>query len=218
MKVPVIVIDRIGVIDRKLIRTELRRNLISAYEIEDRVIAVTGRIVAVRAFACKAAIIGVPRCRRLDVDGEEINQAHDEPGQFTDYTKSKIHRFEGLDSRTARTLWDALRAAKIESGTVENADGSYSVLAEHGAKEYDVVTEIVGNVLTAAGYQFVGADRGQANRNARTGTSGASRGPEFRAGEAVAEHSGAGAAASGNSATKPIQIGKQMEGIDVGRN
>ena len=178
MKVPVIVIDRIGTIDRKLIRTELRRNLISAYEIEDRVIAVTGRIQAVRGFAMRAAIIGVPRCRYLDVDGEEINQAHDEPGQFTDYTKNKIHRFEGLDSATARRLWDALRAAKVECGIVENADGSHSVLAEHGGKEYAVVTEIVDAVLSQAGYQFVGAKRGQADGGIRGGNSGSSLGRE----------------------------------------
>ena len=52
-----IVIDRIGAVDRKMIRTELRRQIISAYEVEDKVIAITGRIQAVRKFAMAAAII-----------------------------------------------------------------------------------------------------------------------------------------------------------------
>lgn len=160
MRIPVIVIDRVGAIDRKIIRTELRRQIISAYEIEDRVIAVTGRIVAVRAIAEKAAIIGMPRCRYLYVDGAEINQAHDEPGQFKELTKDKIHRFEGLDSATARMLWDALRAAKVESGIVENADGARVVLAEYGGKEYELVTEIVEGLLLARGYAFTGAKLG----------------------------------------------------------
>jgi hypothetical protein len=199
MRVPVIVIDRIGVIDRKLIRTELRRQIISAYEIEDRVIAVTGRIVAVRAFANRAAIIGVPRCRYLYVDGDEINQAANEPGQFKDVTKEKIHRFDGLDSSTARMLWDALMAAKIEGGIVENADGSRAVLAEYGAKEYDLVAEIVEGVLKTQGYQFVGANRG--NGKTQTGADGG-----IRSG-AGAARVGAGAGRESESATAGRRIG-----------
>lgn len=163
MHVPVIVIDRIGKIDRVLIRTELRRQIISAYEIDDKVVAITGRLVAVRAFANLAAVVGVPRCRRLMVDGEEINQAHDEPGQFTDYTKQKISRFEGLDKTTAMKLWDGFKAHRIEAGTVENPDGTHSVLAEFAPICNDEVAELVEEVLTKCGYDFVGASRGKAD-------------------------------------------------------
>ena len=191
MHAPVIVIDRIGTIDRKLIRTELRRAHISAYEVEDRVIAITGRIVAVRHFANKAAIIGVPRCRYLMVDGEEINQAAEEPGQFKDVAKDKIHRFGNFDSRTARMLWDAFRAAKIESEIVENADGTRAVLAEYTGKEYDLVAEIVEGVLTTCGYQFVGANHGSTPTENLDGAGGGRDG---------AAESGAGAGRESESA------------------
>lgn len=163
MHVPVIVVDRIGKLDRVLIRTELRRKIISAYEIEDKVIAITGRLVAVRGFANRAALVGVPRCRRLMVDGAEIDQAHDEPGQFTDYTKQKISRFEGLDKTTALKLWDGLRSHQIEAGTIENVDGTHSVLAEFAPICNDEVAAIVEEVLTKCGYEFTGASRGKAN-------------------------------------------------------
>lgn len=166
--VPVIVIDRLGPEDRARVRTELRRQIISAYEIEDRVIAITGRIQAVRGFANLAALVGVPRCRLQMVDGAEIDQAHDEPGQFKVIGAEKISQFQGLDSTAGWRLYEAFRAHQIEAGIVDNPDGSRTVLAEFEPGQNEEVADLVEKVL-AKEYDFVGTKSGQSV--ARSGNS-----------------------------------------------
>ena len=161
LHVPVIVIDRLDAVDRRLVRTELRRAIISAYEIENRVIAITGRIEAVRGICQRhAGVIGSFRCRKMLVDGEELNQAHDEPGQFKDVVAAeKISRFQGLDSATAWRLYEAFKAHQIEAGIVDNPDGSRTVMAEFSATRNDEVAAVLAAV-TRIGYEFIGMSRG----------------------------------------------------------
>jgi hypothetical protein len=81
VKVPVVGIDRIGPEDRSRIRTELRRAQFSAYEVDGLVVVITGRVDVVRAIAFRFSTL-TPRVRKIEVDGDEINEAHDAPGQF----------------------------------------------------------------------------------------------------------------------------------------
>ena len=101
--------------------------------------------------------------------------------------------------------WDALMAAKIEAGIVENQDGSRSVLAEYGGKEYALVAEIVEGVLTPAGFQFVRADRGQVDGGIRGGSGGPGIGRE-----------GHGPAIPTTDTTDAARVA--LERINVGRN
>ena len=158
MHVPVVIIDRIGELDRKVIRTELRRALFSAYEVDKLVVVLSGRIDYIRQIAMRYAIVGVPRCRKTLVDGAEIDQAHDQPGQFKIIGAQKISRFEGLDSDIAWRLYEALKAHGIEAGIVDNPDGSRAVLAEFSPVCNYLVAEIVEDVLKKD-YDFVGANR-----------------------------------------------------------
>lgn len=119
MKVPVVSVDRIGPEDRKRVRTDLRRAQFSALEIDDEVIAITGQVDVVRRIAFKYCGLA-PRVRKVEVDGAELDQAYDEPGQFKERPfKQRIARFHGLDRNGRRRLRDALHhagfAAEIDS-------------------------------------------------------------------------------------------------------
>jgi len=134
MNVPVVGIDRISPADRVRVRTELRRAQFSAYEVENMVIAITGQVDAVRKIAMRYCTLA-PRVRRLDVDGEELRQAHDEPGQFKqpgqfkDPLQRKIASFWlwGMEAARQR-LVGAMKAAGFEAE--DNPDDG-SVLVEY---------------------------------------------------------------------------------------
>ena len=155
--VPVVVIDRISEIDRKVIRTELRRNLFTAYEVEKNVIAITGEIQKVRQIAEKFAIVGLPRCRYLYVDGQELDEAHEEPGQFKIIGAQKISSFGPFDPDTGWRLYEAFKHHGIEAGVVDHPSGLRTVLAQFSEVVQYLISEILEEELK--GYDFVGLDR-----------------------------------------------------------
>ena len=160
MRVPCIVIDRISHTDRTIVRTELRRALFSAYEIDNVLVVLSGRIDYVRQIALKFCVFGIPRCRKTNVDGVEIDQAHMEPGQFKDFCKPRVSSFQGIDSKDAWKLYEAFNSHQIEAGIVENPDGTRTVLAEFPRIQGPEIAEIVEKVLHTE-YDFVGTDRKQ---------------------------------------------------------
>lgn len=157
MHVPVVVIDRISEIDRKTIRTELRRNQFTAYEVDKNVIAITGQIQRVRKIAERFAIVGVPRCRYLYVDGAELDEAHEQPGQFKIIGSQKISSFGPFDRDTGWRLYEAFKHHGIEAGIVDHPSGLRSVLAEFSPVVHYLIQEICEEELK--GYDFVGLDR-----------------------------------------------------------
>lgn len=142
--------------------TELRRNVFSAYKIENYVIAITGQVDVVRRLAFQVCGLA-PRIRKFEMDGQELMQVHDEPGQFKEDGKfrdpkwrgslysQKIARFNGLDRPGRRRLVAMLKA----SGFPAEVDESGCVLAEYcGARKAEL--DLVVAAAPIGGFQLGG--------------------------------------------------------------
>jgi hypothetical protein len=78
---PVVGIDRLDRWDRVRVRTALRAADYTAYEIEKFIMVQSGEIARIATIVARVAR-GAARVRCLWIDGDEMKEAHEEPGQF----------------------------------------------------------------------------------------------------------------------------------------
>ena len=127
-------------------RTILRRLCFSTYILENYLVVISGQIDVVRVVANEASVLA-PRVRKSDVDGEELMQVHDEPGQFTDIAKRPIAQLHNMRAGTRVRVMGALKEAGFE---VERGPDNV-VRVEYLPCRKDEMEKLLGHAVLGTG-------------------------------------------------------------------